>query len=59
MSFSRAKRLLGFRAKGRDVIEGSGGYQLREGTVHYQALFEVEKDDIGPENPYSRDIKAE
>ena len=50
---------MGFRAKGRDVIEGSGGYQLREGTVHYQALFEVEKDDIGPENPYSRDIKAE
>jgi len=29
------KAFLGFRAKGRDVIRGSGGFQLREGPAHY------------------------
>jgi hypothetical protein len=53
------KALLGFGAKGRDVIEGSEGYQLREGAAHYKALFEAENDDIGPENTYLWDIKAE
>ncbi len=46
------KTLLGFRAKGRDVIGGSEGYQLREGAVHYKALFEAENDDIRRENTY-------
>ena len=46
------KALLGFRAKGRDVIEGCEGYQLREGAAHYQAPFEAGNDDIGPENTY-------
>jgi len=53
------KALLGFRAKGRDVIEGCEGYQLREGVAHYKALFEAENGDIGPENTYLWDIKAE
>ncbi len=53
------KTLLGFRAKGRDVIEGSEGYQLREGAAHYQALFEAEKEDIGPENTYLWEIRTE
>ena len=53
------KALLGFRAKGRDVIEGYGGHQLREGAAHYQGFFEAENDDIGPENTYLWDIKDE
>ena len=53
------KALLGFRAKGRDVIEACEGYQLRVGAAHYQALFEAENDDIGPENTYVWDIKSE
>jgi len=38
---------LGFKAKGRNVIESGEGYQLREGGVRYKALFEAEKDYIG------------
>ncbi len=53
------KGLLGFRAEGRDVIEGRERYHLREGAAHYQALFEAENDDIAPENTYLLDIKAE
>lgn len=53
------KALLGFRAKGRDVIEGCEGYHLRERAAYYQALFEAENDDIGPENTYLWDIRAE
>jgi hypothetical protein len=53
------KALLGFRAKGRDVTKDCEGYQLREGDAHYQALFEAESDDIGPENTYLWDIKGE
>jgi len=53
------KTVLGIRAKGRDVIGGSEGYQLREGAADYQALFGAEKEDIGPENTYLWDIKAE
>ena len=53
------KALLGFRAKGRDVIEGNAGYQLREDAAHYKALFEVENNDIDLENTYFRDVKAE
>jgi len=32
---------------------------LREGAAPYQALFEAENDDIGPENTHLWDIKAE
>ena len=53
------KALLGFRAKGRDVIEGSEGYQFREGAAHYKALFEVENDDIGLENIFLWDVNNE
>jgi hypothetical protein len=51
------KALLGFRAKGRDVVRGEEGYQLREGAGHYKAVFKAEKDDIGTENTYSWDNK--
>jgi hypothetical protein len=38
---------LGFRAKGRDVIESGEGYQLRESpAAPYKALFEAENEDI-------------
>jgi hypothetical protein len=55
----KVKALLGFRAKGREVIEGSEGYQVREEPAPYSALFGAEKDDIGFENIYLWDIKTE
>jgi len=48
----KVKALLGFRAKGRKVEGVEKGYQLREGPARYNALFEAEKADIGPENAY-------
>jgi hypothetical protein len=53
------KALLGFRARGREVIAGNEGYHLREGSAPYNAFFGAENDDIGPENTYLWDIKAE
>jgi hypothetical protein len=50
---------LGFRAKGRDVVEGGEGYQLREDSASYNALFGAEKGDISPENTYFWDVKPE
>ena len=46
------KNILGFRAKGRDVTEVNGGYQLRERSVPYGAPFGGENNDIGLENTY-------
>jgi hypothetical protein len=53
------KALLGYWAKGRDIIEGTEGYQVPERPVTYNALFGVEKGDIGPQNAYFWDINAE
>lgn len=53
------KALLGLRAKGRDIVDGCGGYQLRESSARYKALFEVENDDIGLENTHLWNIKQE
>ena len=53
------KGLLAHRAKGRDVIEGSGGYQLREETIPYNVLFGVEKGGIGTQNAYFWDVNNE
>jgi putative transposase len=55
----KVKELLGIRAKGRDVLQGSEGYQVREEPAPYNALFRAEKDDIGLENTYLWDIKTE
>jgi len=52
------KALLGFRAKGREVMEGDKAYKLREESAHYKALFVAEKDDIGLENTYLWDGKS-
>ena len=53
------KARLGFRAKGRDVIESGEGYQLRESPAHYKALFEVENEDIDLENACFWNVKDE
>jgi len=53
------KALLGFRAMGRDIIEGNGEYQLREENVPYKALFRPEKGNIGPENTFLWDLNCE
>ena len=53
------KEVLGYRAKGRDIMESSEGYQLRERATQYKALFGAEKGNIGPENSYSWDVNAE
>jgi len=53
------KASLGFRAKGRDVIESAEGYQLRESPAPYKALFEAENEDIDPENTFFWDVKDE
>jgi hypothetical protein len=55
----QAKAHLGFRAKGRDVVGGNEGYQLREGFAPYKALFGGENDDIGLENTYLWGVKNE
>jgi putative transposase len=48
----KVKVLLGFRAKGRGVIEGDRGYQLREESVPYNAIFEPKKGDIVSQNTH-------
>ena len=48
----KLKSLLGFRAEGRKIKEGGEGYQLREDPATYNAFFEAEKEDIGPENTH-------
>jgi hypothetical protein len=50
---------MGFRAKGRDVIQSGEGYQLRESPATYKALFEAENEDIDPENTVLWDVKDE
>lgn len=52
------KARLGFKAKGRDAIEASEGYQLRESPANYKAFLGAEKDDIGFENTYFWDVKV-
>jgi REP element-mobilizing transposase RayT len=53
----RAKALLGFRAKGREIIEAGEGYQVREKLSRYNAHFGAEKADISPENTYLWNVK--
>jgi hypothetical protein len=49
---AKVKDQLGVRAKGRDVIEGTKGYQLREEAARYKAFFEAKNSDIALENAY-------
>ncbi len=39
----KVKSLLGFKAKGRDIVKGDEGYHLREEAAPYMRLFEAEK----------------
>jgi hypothetical protein len=55
----KVKAVLGFWPRGKEVIEGSEGYQLRERADGYHALSEAENDDIGLGNSYLWKIKAE
>jgi len=47
-----------FWAKGRKVIEGFEGNQLRERSAGYDAFFGAQKDDIALENTYRWDINT-
>ena len=53
------KASLGFRAKGRNIIQSGEGYQLRESPASYKLLFEAENEDIAPENTVFWDVKNE
>lgn len=55
----KVKSALGFKVKGRDVIEGVEGYHLREEAASYTTLLRAEKDDIGPKNAYIWDVITE
>ena len=55
----KVKELLGFRAKGRKIIEAKKGYQVREAPAHYNGFFGVENEDIGPKNAYFWDVNNE
>jgi putative transposase len=55
----KVKDNLGFRGKGRAIIEASEGYQVREKSFTYNPLFRAEKPNIGPQNTYFWDIPAE
>jgi putative transposase len=55
----RVKALLGFRAKGRDIIECGEWYQVREGEATYRVLFGGEKGDIRHRNTYFWNVNNE
>jgi putative transposase len=55
----KVKGVLGIRAKGRDIVEGAEGYQVREGPTTYNAVFGAQKGDMGGENTYSWNINGE
>jgi hypothetical protein len=52
------KASLGFRARGRDIIESDEGYQLKESPAFYMAFFEAKNEDIAPENTVFLEVKA-
>jgi hypothetical protein len=55
----RGKALLGFRAKGREVVAAAEGYQLWESLRRYGRLFDFENDDIGPKNTFPLGVNTE
>jgi hypothetical protein len=54
----KMKELLDIRAKGRDVLEGAGGYQLRNEPAPYKAFFDAEKGIIDPESTYFWNVSS-
>ena len=55
----KVKATLGFRAKGRKIIEGTEGFQVREEESAYNGFFDAEKRIIGRQNTYSWNLKTE
>lgn len=49
---SRILSQLGSRAKGRKILEDDQTYQVCEEIESYNALFDIEKSNIGPKNTY-------
>jgi len=47
-----AKDMLGFKAKGRQVIEVNGSYEVRELLAPYKGILGAEKPVLRPENDY-------
>ena len=54
----RVKELLGFRAKGREIIVDAEGCRVEEDTAFYSPFLGPEIEDIGPENSYFWSVKA-
>lgn len=50
----RTEAALGFRIRGRQVIEATDHYELKEDSGSYNADVDPKKDDIGPKNSYFR-----
>jgi hypothetical protein len=44
------KEKLGIRAKGREVVGGDGGYELREAPAAYKGILGCEKNVLRLEN---------
>jgi hypothetical protein len=60
MSFSRAKKHSWSLQDERERCPRRvWGYELCEGDAHHKPLLEAENDDIGSENTYLWDTKAE
>ena len=53
------QEFLGIRAKGRDVLEGGQGCQLRKAAADYEPLFGDENGDIGVENSHFWELNDE
>jgi len=49
------KQKLGIRARGHEVVEGEGGYQLMEPAAPYKVNFDLENDLLSLEHAYVRD----
>ena len=52
INFRRQGRFSAHRAEGSGARLGNEGYQLREESASYAALFGAENDYIGPENTF-------
>lgn len=46
------KEKLGIRAKGREVVGGDGGYELREAPAAYKGILGCEKNVLRLENTH-------
>ncbi len=55
----KLKSVLIDSVSGRKVKKSEGGYQLGEPSAPYKVNFDVENDDIGPENRHFGDINVD